>query len=204
MFCHKCLCCQQAWSLPNLASVGHSAGFSPVPMKSRTMYATTLWKVQIILSPPLINERCGQSRVLAELDTPYILSIERRETREVTKAIALLIIGKSICTKWKAELPWWTTEEDGGCRIPTEHLEMSNCRTYENHVFLRCPLLHFWFDCSLLRGHLSIGSICHHYIWKTPFLRQIWFLNQSEWETSSWSKGEKPKHTLQMKCLEER
>lgn len=69
-------------------------------MKSRTMYATTLWKVQIILSPPLINECCGQSRVLAELDTLYILSVERRETREVAKAITLLIIGRSIRTKW--------------------------------------------------------------------------------------------------------
>lgn len=74
-------------------------------MKSRTMYPTTLWKVQIILSPPLIDECCGQSCVLAELDTLYVLSTERRETWGVAGAITLLIIGKSISTEWKAELP---------------------------------------------------------------------------------------------------
>lgn len=36
------------------------------------------------------------------------------------------------------------------------------------------------------------------------FLRQIWLLNQSAWETSSWSKREKPKRALRMQRLEER
>lgn len=169
MFCHKCLCCQQARSLPNLASVGHSSGFSPVPMKSRTMYPTTLWKVQIILSPPLIDECCGQSRVLAELDTLYVLSTERRETWGVAGAITLLIIGKSISTEWKAELPWGTTEGDGGCRIPTKHLERPNRRPREKQVSIRRPLRYLWFDRSFLRVHLFVDSVCHHYILKTPF-----------------------------------
>lgn len=95
MFCHKCLCCQQAGSLPNSACPGHSTAFSPVPMKWRNVYVTTLWRVQVIPPPPVIiyKEYGGQSECACRAGhTLHTLSLrDWRHRKSLTRSSPLLL-----------------------------------------------------------------------------------------------------------------
>lgn len=203
MFCHKGLRCQQAWSLPSLASPGPSAGFPSSPVKSRTepcmLPPFGMCKSFSLLLWSYTTDTVVSANVLAERGTPHIL-LARQETQEVAKTITVGF--------WKINMHqignrtvMMNNRRGQVYRILSEPSGSSNCGGSEIQVFFRCPLSTFGWRAHSFRHPLS-GALFVMSSLQPPFLRQFCFLIQRD--TINWSEREKSQTHIMGGCLGER
>lgn len=175
MFCHKCLCCQQAGSLPNLAFPGHSTAFSPVPVKWRALYITTLWRVLVIPPPPVIiyKEYGGQSECACRAGhTLHTLSLrDWRHGKLLNQSSCLLLKNQYAPNRKQSVYDEQQKRMGAGVQNTSGTLGGAQLQSTGKPSLHQAPLAMLSVGPPLLHARLFISFIYHDGVpfWSPPF-----------------------------------